>query len=56
VGQCHRDMAHPRVADGGDSLQIRMVAACVLNKQSRTADKGWSTSLGVGLVAKGSLL
>ena len=38
------------------SLRLRMeewppiwrVAANILNKQSQTADKGWSTSLGVG--------
>jgi hypothetical protein len=28
---------------------IRRVAVNILNKQSRTADKGWSSSLGVGL-------
>jgi hypothetical protein len=28
--------------------QIWRVVANVLNKQSRTADKGWSSSLGVG--------
>jgi hypothetical protein len=27
---------------------IRSVAANMLNKQSRTADKGWSSSLGLG--------
>ena len=27
---------------------VRRVAANILNKQSRTADKGWSSSLGVG--------
>ena len=27
---------------------IRRVAANILNKQSRTADEGWSSSLGVG--------
>jgi hypothetical protein len=42
-------MARPQVADGGDVLQIWMVAVNILNKQSRTADKGWSSSLGVGL-------
>jgi hypothetical protein len=41
-------MARPQVADGGDGLQIWMVAANILNKQSRAADKGWSSSLGVG--------
>ena len=29
-------------------LQIWRVAANVLNNQSRTADKGWSSRLGVG--------
>jgi hypothetical protein len=42
-------MARPWVADGGDGLQIRRVTANILNEQSRTADKGWSSSLGVGL-------
>jgi len=29
-------------------LQVRRLAANILNKQSRTADKGWSCRLGVG--------
>jgi hypothetical protein len=29
-------------------LRVRRVAANILNKQLRTADKGWSSSLGVG--------
>jgi hypothetical protein len=41
-------MARPRVADGGDGLQIWRVAENILNKQSRTAVKGWSSSLEVG--------
>jgi hypothetical protein len=45
---CHHGMACPRVADRGDGLQIWRVAANILNKQSRTADKGWASSLGVG--------
>jgi hypothetical protein len=45
---CHHGMARPQVADGGDTLQVWRVAANTLNKQSRTVDKGWSTSLGVG--------
>jgi hypothetical protein len=45
---CHHGMARPRVADRGDGLQIWRVAANILNKQSRTADSGWSSSL-VGL-------
>jgi hypothetical protein len=45
---CHHGMARPRVADGGEGLQVWRVAANILNKQSRTADKGWSSSLGIG--------
>jgi hypothetical protein len=33
-------MTRPQVEDGGDALQIWRVAANILNKQSRTADKG----------------
>jgi hypothetical protein len=51
---CHHGMAHPQVADGGNGLQIWRVAAIILNKQSRTADKGWSSSLGVGRGANNS--
>jgi len=39
-------MARHRVAGGGDGLQIWMVAANILNKQSKTDDRGWSYSLG----------
>jgi hypothetical protein len=45
---CHHGMARPQVADGGDALQVWREAANILNKQSRTADKRWSSSLGVG--------
>jgi hypothetical protein len=48
VGPCHHSMARPQVVDRGDGLQIRMVAVNILNKQSWTADKAWSFSLGVG--------
>jgi hypothetical protein len=51
---CHHDMAHPKVADGGDALQLCTVAVNILNKQSRTADKAWSSSLGVGRGANNS--
>jgi hypothetical protein len=51
---CHHGMARPQVADGGDGLQIWRVAANILTKQSRTADKGWSFSLGVGRGANNS--
>jgi hypothetical protein len=50
---CHHDMAHPLVADGGDGLQIWRVALNILNKQSRTAGKGRSSSLGEGALARG---
>jgi hypothetical protein len=48
---CHHGTARPQVADGGDGLQIWRVATNILNKQSRTADNGWSSSLmsGMGL-------
>jgi hypothetical protein len=42
---CHHSMARPR-ADGRDSLQFWRLAANILNKQSRTNDKRWSSSLG----------
>jgi hypothetical protein len=41
---CHHNMVRRQVADGGDGLQIWRVAANILNKQSRTADRGWSSS------------
>jgi hypothetical protein len=44
---CHYSMARPRVADGRDGLQQWRLTANILNKQPRTNDKGWSSSLGV---------
>jgi hypothetical protein len=44
---CHHAMVGPQVADGEDGIQIRRAAANILNEQSRIADKGWSSSLGV---------
>jgi hypothetical protein len=41
----HHGMASPQVGDGGDGLQIWRVAANILNKQSWTVNKGWSSSL-----------
>jgi hypothetical protein len=41
-------MTRPQVADGGESLQIWRVAANILNKQSRTADKGGPPAWGLG--------
>jgi hypothetical protein len=51
---CHHGMERPQVADGGIGLQIRRVASNILNKQSRTADKVWPSSFGVGLGANNS--
>jgi hypothetical protein len=42
-------MARPQVVDGGERLQKWKVAVNILNNESRTADKGQSTSLGVGV-------
>jgi hypothetical protein len=39
---------------GGDGLQIWRVATNILNKHSRTADKGWSSRLWVGCGANNS--
>jgi len=43
-------MARPQTADGGTASPIWRVAANILNKQLRTADTGWSSSLGLGNV------
>jgi hypothetical protein len=48
-------MACPQVTDRGDVLQIWRVVSNILKKQSRTADKGWSSGLGVGLGDNNSL-
>jgi len=42
------------IADGGDNLQIWMVAANILTKQSQTANKVWSSSQGIGQGANNS--
>jgi len=47
-------MARPWVAGGGDGPQIWRGAANILNKQSGKADKGWSSSWGVGRGATNS--
>jgi len=46
VSPFNHDMARPRVADGGFSLQIWRVAANVLNVLSRRADNWWFSRLG----------
>jgi hypothetical protein len=40
VEPCHNGMMRPRVAVGEHSFQIWMEATNILNKQSRTCDKG----------------
>jgi hypothetical protein len=52
---CRHGMARPQVVDGGDSLQCWRVTTNMLNRQSRTADKGWSSSLGAVRGANKSL-
>ena len=47
LNPCHQDMAHPQLAGAGDGLHLCRVAANILNKQSRTENKGWSFSLEV---------
>jgi len=53
---CHHGIARPQVADGREGLQIQRVAENILNKQSRTVDKGWSSSLKVGCGATQPLI
>jgi len=50
-GPCHHGMPRPQAAGGEDGFQIGMK---ILNKQSRTVGKGWSSSLGVGRRANNS--
>jgi hypothetical protein len=47
-------MASPKVTDGEVGLQIRRIAAIILHKAAAIADKGWSSSLGVGYRANNS--
>jgi hypothetical protein len=49
-------MACSQVADGEDDLQIWKVAANILNMQSWTADKEWSSRFGVGWRANNTSL
>jgi len=37
------------IADGGEYLEVRKLAVNILNKKSRTADKGWFSGLGLGM-------
>jgi len=54
VDSCHHGMGRPYVTNGEDGFQIWKVAVNILNKQSRTADKGWSSILGLGRGANNS--
>lgn len=47
IGPCYHSMANPQVTDEGNGVQIRRVAAIMLKKPSRAADKGWASGLGV---------
>ena len=55
MGSCHHGMARPELWME-ERPPLRRVAANVLNKQSRTADKRWSSSLGIERGAKNSSL
>jgi len=44
----HHDMVRPRIPDEADGLQVLVVSAYILNKQSRSPDKGSYCSLWVG--------
>ena len=48
----HRSMAYSQVEVGGILLLIRKVEANIFNKQSQTADTGWTSNLGVGRKSK----
>jgi hypothetical protein len=47
-------MVHPQVVD--EELQMWRVTANILNRQSQTADKRWSSSLEVARAANNSAL
>jgi hypothetical protein len=53
---CHHGVERPQVAAGGDGLQIWRVDENISNKQSRTADKGWPSSLGIGRVLRNPIV
>jgi hypothetical protein len=38
-------MASPQVTNEGDDLQLLKLAANILNKQPRTSEKEWSSSI-----------
>jgi hypothetical protein len=52
---CHHVIACPHVADESGDLQMLTLAANVLNRQSRTADKRRSFGMGIEWGPKNSL-
>jgi hypothetical protein len=44
MGPCHHGLTRHQITDGGDGLRMWKAARNILNKQSLTADKGWSPS------------
>jgi len=48
IGNRTRDLPTCSAVPQPTALSIWRVAENILNKQSRTADKGWSSSLGIG--------
>lgn len=48
---CHYSLARPQVAGEGNGLHIRRLTTNVFHKQSRSSDKGWSSSLWIGLTS-----
>ena len=56
VGPCHDGIARPQVADAGAASDMEDSCEYILNKQSQKADKGWSSTLGVGRGANNSSL
>jgi hypothetical protein len=47
VGPRNDTMARPRVAVGGDGIEMWKMAANILNKRLWTAEKGWFSSAGL---------
>jgi hypothetical protein len=45
---CYHGMPYPQVTVGGENVQIQQIAVNAFNEQLHTADRGWSSSLGVG--------
>jgi len=48
VSPCQYDVARPLVTDEGNGFRTWRLPPNILNKQSRTVDKRWSSNLGVG--------